>query len=156
MPGFHVKLWCFRRSGRTVLYESTRPRVYDAWQRDAPLSGFVSLPADHGYYRMGHYRGSDEQLRVLCGADDLDYLECNVYGNYGGGLDLYIRKGGVGEWLYYTLTMPSSYAGRRLDPTMWWQAIGKVYNYSIVAYDANGCIVSRTYESDASRYLNCL
>jgi len=142
MPGFHVSVVGYMFRDRCILYVSESPGCYGIYRGDQPIVGFVELPVDYMSF-AGRAIISKEALYEEAAAKDPNYFAACIYGNYSGGLDLFVRIGDAGSWLLYGLEMPAVLpAGRTITeefpwprPTDWFYAVRKRFVRRAIEYD---------------------
>ena len=106
MGGHHLHFTASRSiTGGTTIYSSVSPHRGYKWDGVSPMDGCPDFPIDDMAI-TGDYEMSKEQLRAYVAAKDPDYVAGEVYCNYDGGLDMFLRTGDYGRWRLYKLRMP--------------------------------------------------
>ena len=143
MPFFHAHGCGGNYREGSIVALSERPGAYALHRSPAPIVGFVDLPMT-SYVYCSTREFTKEELCDYFASKDTNYFEICVYGNYDGGLDLYLRNGRHGSWPYYTLTMPADLPyGREVSvdypyprPTDWPYALRKNFVRRAMEHDS--------------------
>ena len=113
MGGHHLHFTASRSiTGGTTIYSSLSPHRGYKWDGASPMDGCPGFPIDDMAI-TGHYEMSKEELRAYVAAKDPDYVAVEVYCNYDGGLDMFLRTGDYGRWRLYKLRMPLEHRPQR-------------------------------------------